>query len=561
MARFGIYCRVSTDHQEDNYSLEAQERECRAYLAAHGHAVSEHHVVHEVFSGAFWFERTRLQSLLIAVRKKEIDGIIAWKLDRVSRNQAHIGAFLTEIERAGATFLLAAENFEDTPEGKLIISINSYVAEREKMNILQRMRLGLLERVRKGLPLGGSAPYGWEIVYDSHGNRVGFRQKPDEVAVLLQIRDLILAGNSLRQVAMRLNALGIAAPTTSREGKAAQWYGTSIKKIIFNPIHTGRPAVSKTKTQHVNGKKKRSGRAPDEYTWIAPVEPIWSQQDVETMRAMVARHRVYAKKPRVNPEGGLLRGGIGKCGYCGHSLAYTARRRERRDGATVDYSIYSCSAVNRTRYGCPAYGMQAKDLDAAVWNAVVAVINDPSEIAQRLKYRNSEQRKNASESLATIDRRLAEIEAEMSHLAADLVGLRNERARAVIRSQIDELADQLDTLARMREEQQGKLAALNHAEPFLLSVGELSRLLTEYKDHVPASIKRKFLMALEADVRLYATNHVPRWELRFRVRPGGEYVSVNNDAYPDNHSQQWLSGYALTLVMNSEEPGTIIIAA
>src|SRR5690349_7150242 len=102
-----IYCRVSSDRQEDNYSLPSQEAACRAYAAAQGYHVAE--VYHEVFTGAALWERPQLTALRERVRAGAVGVVIAYAVDRLSRNQAHLFILVDEWERHGATPAFASE--------------------------------------------------------------------------------------------------------------------------------------------------------------------------------------------------------------------------------------------------------------------------------------------------------------------------------------------------------------------------------------------------------------------------------------------------------------------
>src|SRR5437016_5313529 len=82
-----IYCRVSTKEQvEEGNSLITQQRICREYAIKNGYEIA--HVFIEQGESAKTAERTELQKLLnfCANRKNHIQAIIAYKIDRISRN-------------------------------------------------------------------------------------------------------------------------------------------------------------------------------------------------------------------------------------------------------------------------------------------------------------------------------------------------------------------------------------------------------------------------------------------------------------------------------------------
>lgn len=84
-----VYCRVSTEEQsrEDHYSLYNQEVRARDYAKAKGWIIVK--VKKDVGSGKNT-SRPGFQDLLTAIKKREIDLVIVYRLDRLSRNVGDI---------------------------------------------------------------------------------------------------------------------------------------------------------------------------------------------------------------------------------------------------------------------------------------------------------------------------------------------------------------------------------------------------------------------------------------------------------------------------------------
>src|SRR5205823_1360976 len=85
-ARAAIYVRVSDVKQEkDGSSLQTQEERCRAYAEEHGYCVDPGSVYREVHTGTELWERPRLTALRDAVRRDEVDVVVAYAIDRLAR--------------------------------------------------------------------------------------------------------------------------------------------------------------------------------------------------------------------------------------------------------------------------------------------------------------------------------------------------------------------------------------------------------------------------------------------------------------------------------------------
>ncbi|MCL1802776.1 MAG: recombinase family protein [Eubacteriaceae bacterium] len=162
----GLYCRVSTDLQNEGYSIEAQKELLRSFCAAK--EISEYeYYIDGGFTGSN-IERPMLEALIADCKSNEIDIVIVYKLDRLSRSQKDTLYLIEEVFIPnGVDFISISENFDTTtPYGKAMIGILSVFAQLERETIKERTRMGMKERVKNGYwPGGGNLPFGYS--YDS----------------------------------------------------------------------------------------------------------------------------------------------------------------------------------------------------------------------------------------------------------------------------------------------------------------------------------------------------------------------------------------------------------
>ena len=131
-----IYCRVSTDPQEDNTSLDEQESAGREYCRANGLVIG---IVHcETFSGYQYRERKALSSIRERYRDGKIQGVVIRTLDRLSRSQSHVAILMEEMEHYHVTLHSVKEVIDDTPMGKFARMVLAFVAEMEREKIMDR---------------------------------------------------------------------------------------------------------------------------------------------------------------------------------------------------------------------------------------------------------------------------------------------------------------------------------------------------------------------------------------------------------------------------------------
>jgi DNA invertase Pin-like site-specific DNA recombinase len=146
--RAALYARVSTLDQEPENQLV----DLRQYADARGWTVHEY--VDEGVSGSKE-RRPALDRLLNDARRRRVDVLICWRLDRLGRNLRHLVTLLDELQALGVSFVSLGEGIDcTTPAGKLQLHILAALAEFERGRIQERVRAGLARARREGKRLG-----------------------------------------------------------------------------------------------------------------------------------------------------------------------------------------------------------------------------------------------------------------------------------------------------------------------------------------------------------------------------------------------------------------------
>lgn len=146
--RVGLYARVSTHDQQ---TIPLQIRALRDYAARRGWTVAEQ--VKEVGSGAS--QRELREKLLEAARRREIDVVLVWRLDRWGRSVTDLLATLQELEHLGIGFVSLTEALDlTTPAGRAMAGLLAVFAEFEREILRERVRAGLAQARQNGQRLG-----------------------------------------------------------------------------------------------------------------------------------------------------------------------------------------------------------------------------------------------------------------------------------------------------------------------------------------------------------------------------------------------------------------------
>jgi len=162
-----IYARVSTDRglEQDFNSLDAQYDASQAYIRSQAHAgwtLLRSKYDDGGFSGGNT-DRPALQRLLEDVRAGKIDVIVVYKVDRLTRSLADFAKLVELFDQHGVSFVSVTQQFNTTTSmGRLTLNVLLSFAQFEREVTSERIRDKIAASKRKGLWVGGRAPFGYQ---------------------------------------------------------------------------------------------------------------------------------------------------------------------------------------------------------------------------------------------------------------------------------------------------------------------------------------------------------------------------------------------------------------
>jgi DNA invertase Pin-like site-specific DNA recombinase len=142
--KLGCYARVSTQEQQ---TLTLQRDAMVAYAQQRGWSIVL--MVEEVSSGAS--ARLQRQELLRAARRRAIDAIVVWRLDRWGRSVADLVGTLHEFQALGVGFISLSEALDfTTPIGRAMAGLLAIFAEFERDLLRERVKAGIAQARQRG---------------------------------------------------------------------------------------------------------------------------------------------------------------------------------------------------------------------------------------------------------------------------------------------------------------------------------------------------------------------------------------------------------------------------
>lgn len=215
--------RKSTGKQE--MSIETQRKNLQDYCELNDIDIVGEFVDEGVSGRKDPRKRIGMNQLLDSINK-EIDYVLVFKIDRISRNYAHLGFIETVAEGFGA-IVLSLQTEENERMYRMVYGI---VAEQEAQNDSQRVKAGMKMAKLKGHYSGGRPPYGYE--YETGVKKLSVSEK--EAIIIKMVFELKKKRYKLSQISRTLREKG----HVNRDGK--QFHPMTIKRILDRKhLYTG----------------------------------------------------------------------------------------------------------------------------------------------------------------------------------------------------------------------------------------------------------------------------------------------------------------------------------
>jgi site-specific DNA recombinase len=332
-ARVGIYARISDDRDGVQTATGRQVDDCRGFASRKGWEVAE--VFEDVDISAFnpRAKRPEFERMLGALRDGTVDGIVVWKLDRLTRQQRDLSRVMEACESRRA-FIASVMEPIDTREtyGQFVAELLVAQARMESANTSVRSRRKAQEERDQGLPpTHGRRCFGYEKGYRA--------VVPAEQALVHEAIERLFAGESMRGICVDWEARGVKTIT----GRA--WRGHILQRFLATPTIAG---LRQGEGELIGG------------TWPPLISPAESLR----IRSFLAQR---ARSVKSAGPGRYLLTGVIRCGRCGDRMYSGVRSDESRR--------YVC--IRRPgAIGCGKMSTLAEPVEEMVLEMILAAVDN-----------------------------------------------------------------------------------------------------------------------------------------------------------------------------------------
>ena len=338
--RVATYIRISTDEENQPFSLGAQELRLGAYIQSQDGWRLVRQYSDRITGSRL--DRPGLQQALSDARSGSYDVLLVYRVDRLARSVRGLAQILEELDRANVSFRSATEPFDTaSPAGRMMVQMLGVFAEFERATIIDRVVAGMERKAARGGWNGGAVPFGYRL----EDGRLA--PHPDRAHLVPMIFELYARKRmGARAVAEWLNKRG------HRTSTGHTWGYKTLLTILRNRAYVGEVRF--------RGHLRPQAHPPlvDEATFTA-------------VQQLIDERGEDPGKRRSNGSDYLL-SGLVRCRPCGRHYVGTAAH-----GRGGRYVYYTCQG--RVRFGqssCDAERLPADQLDQAVIRTLVSTLVD-----------------------------------------------------------------------------------------------------------------------------------------------------------------------------------------
>ena len=219
-----IYCRVSTEDQaREGYSMPEQQEKLKDLCKFRDYNI--YNIYEDAgISGKDMDHRPAFMKMLEEVKNGNVNVIVAYKLDRLTRSVRDLEVLISELEKYECTLECAMDDINtSTANGRFFVRMLTVLSQLEIERVSERTKFGMVGAIKDG-----HIPVRKTLGFMRDGKKLIIN--PAESEIVERIFDLYLKGNSYQKISNIFNEEQIL-------GK--KWYDTTIQKVLANPLYKG----------------------------------------------------------------------------------------------------------------------------------------------------------------------------------------------------------------------------------------------------------------------------------------------------------------------------------
>lgn len=344
---YGGYSRKSTESEDRQVlSITSQLDKNKEIADKLGVRITDANTFSESKSAKVTNNRPKFREMLDKIEAQEINGIIVWHADRLSRNAMDSALLIDLMDREKLVEIVTpTQTFRNTPIDKFMFSLMCNQAKMENDKKGVDVTRGLEKKAKMGV-FPGKPPLGYKNdKYAEKGNK-NIDSDPEALLIIRKMFDLILTGNynpmKIREIAT--NEWGYRTPQGNKIGRS------TIYNMFANTFYYGAFEYPMGSGNWYNGIH----------------EAIITEEEYDKVQYLLGR----AGRPR--PKNHIFSFiGMMKCGECGASITAETKIKKQKNGNVHSYIYYHCT--KRVDPECSQGSLEEKELVKQVSKEIMSV--------------------------------------------------------------------------------------------------------------------------------------------------------------------------------------------
>ncbi len=353
MPRYILYARKSEENEDRQVlSIDSQVRELTDHARSAGLEIAD------VFCEAQSAKapgRPVFAKILRGISKREVRGILCWKLDRLARNPVDGGALIWAFDEERLTEIVTPQRtFTNTGNDKFWMQLEFGMAKKYVDDLSENVRRGNRAKLEQGW-LPGIPPVGYQNDFATKT----ILPDPDRFPLVRKMWELALEGTPLTKIREIANgSWGFRTRMFKRHG-GKPLARNSLYKLFANSFYYGLIVRNRN-------------------SYVGAHEPMVTKDEFDEVQRLLGRPNREPRTKRAFPFTGIMR-----CGECGSAI--TAEEQVNRYGA--HYTYYRCS--KRKEYvSCSQPYIRAEAVEEQIRDSLSRIEVTPSVRRWALSYRH-----------------------------------------------------------------------------------------------------------------------------------------------------------------------------
>lgn len=377
-----VYCRVSTEKEDQANSLESQVRYFKEYISRQPMWELYDVYVDEGISGTNTEKRVAFNRMLADAKLRKFNLIITKEISRFARNTMDTLAFTRELKSMGIGVIFANDNLCTLDaDAELRLTIMASIAQEESRKTSERVKWGQKRRMEQGVVFGRDM-----LGYDVRDGKMYINEEGAEIVRRI-FHKYVVEGKGSTTIARELREEGYHSPNKTG------WTNVVILRALRNEKYCGDLVQKKTITPDYLSHKKVVNDGKEPFIIIHDHhEPIISKELFARAQKELEKRSLTQENRRKLGRRYCFSGKI-TCGECGRS--YVFHNKKRNNGSRYHFwECYNKKIYGKTKrlheekdeiVGCDNIPISDKDLRTLVSTIISELEFDEENVLRKMK--------------------------------------------------------------------------------------------------------------------------------------------------------------------------------